>query len=386
MLIGLTMFVHIVFNGSRITISLYAISLGATPDRVGMILCLFGLLPMLLSISAGRLIDRIGSRLPMAVGAMMACVGALSVPLIPGLNTLYFASMMIGSGFMLFQIAQQNVAGYFGRPEDRPFNFSLVALGFAVSNLAGPLLAGFLIDHVGHVNTFAALGWLPIVTATCVMLGIPALPAVPPARPRERRHLFDLFTHRELRFVYLSTALVAMSWDLYIFVMPIYCSHIGLSATRIGLVIGTFAFATFCVRVIIPVLVRRLDAWQMLRIALAVSAAMYFLFPITSETALLMMLSFVLGLGLGSAQPMVMSLLHDSTPEGRVGEAVGLRSMLMNTSQTGLPLFFGILGSALGMTPVFWTLAALQIAGGEAIRRHQRRLRAAKPAPAARQT
>jgi hypothetical protein len=72
---------------------------------------------------------------------------------------------------------------------------------------------------------------------------------------------------------------------------------------------------------------------------------------------------------------MVMSLLHDSTPEGRVGEAVGLRSMLMNTSQTGLPLFFGILGSALGMTPVFWTLAVLQVAGGEAIRRHQRRLK-----------
>ena len=52
--------------------------------------------------------------------------------------------------------------------------------------------------------------------------------------------------------------------------------------------------------------------------------------------------------------------------------------MLINTSQTGLPLMFGVLGSALGMTPVFWTLAALQFIGCELIRRHQKHERAAR--------
>ncbi len=377
-LIALTVLVHVVFNGSRITISLYAISLGAAPATVGVLLGLFGALPMIFSISAGRVIDRIGARTPMVVGSLMASIGALAVPLVPRLPTLYFASTMIGAGFMLFQIAQQNVAGYIGRAEHRALNFSLIALGFSVSNLIGPLLAGSLIDHVGPVYTFAAIGWLPLVTAACLAAGIPALPALPKARERVQRHLFELFMHRELRFVYLSTALVSMAWDLYVFVMPIYCSRIGLSATRIGVVIGTFAFATFLVRTVIPMLVRRLNAWQMLRMALGVSSVTYFLFPLTDQTALLMGLSFVLGLGLGSAQPMVMSLLHDTTPEGRVGEAVGLRSTLMNTSQTGLPLLFGVLGSALGMTPVFWTVAALQLAGSEMIRRHHRRGQARK--------
>ena len=41
-LIVLTVLVHMVFNGSRITISLYALRLGAAPATVGMLLGLFG--------------------------------------------------------------------------------------------------------------------------------------------------------------------------------------------------------------------------------------------------------------------------------------------------------------------------------------------------------
>jgi MFS family permease len=62
---------------------------------------------------------------------------------------------------------------------------------------------------------------------------------------------------------------------------------------------------------------------------------------------LLLALAFVLGLGLGMAQPMVMSLLYSAAPAGRVGEAVGMRTSLVNLSQTAMPLVFGALGSAL---------------------------------------
>ena len=71
-----------------------------------------------------------------------------------------------------------------------------------------------------------------------------------------------------------------------------------------------------------------------------------------------MLLSFTLGLGLGAAQPMVMALMHRITPEGRAGEALGLRTTLMNSGQVALPLLFGALGAAAGLTAVFWSAAA----------------------------
>jgi len=365
---------HIVFNGSRIGVSLFAIRLGAAPVTIGILMGLYGLLPMFLSVSSGRLIDRIGVKTPMIAGSATVLVGALIVPVVPGLPTLFVASTLIGTGFMLFQIAQQNVAGYIGRPEHRALNFSLVALGFSISNFFGPTITGVLIDHVGFSATFGALGWLPAIVIVGLAANLLPLPQLPRAEhPHARKRLFDLLSHRELRYVYLTTGLTTMGWDLYTFVTPLYGSRIGLSATQIGLVIASFALATFIVRLAMPIMVRKFTPWQVLRAALTLSAAVYFLFPLTHQMALLIGLSFVLGLGLGSAQPMVMALLHAKTPEGRVGEAVGLRATLVNTSQTGLPLFFGALGGALGMMPVFWALAALQFLGSELVRRHSGR-------------
>jgi MFS family permease len=78
---------------------------------------------------------------------------------------------------------------------------------------------------------------------------------------------------------------------------------------------------------------------------------------------LLLALAFVLGLGLGMAQPMVMSLLYSTAPAGRVGEAVGMRTNLVNLSQTAMPVGFGALGSALGVAPMFWAMALALGAG-----------------------
>ena len=47
-----------------------------------------------------------------------------------------------------------------------------------------------------------------------------------------------------------------------------------------------------------------------------------------------------------------------------MGEALGVRTMLLSASHTGLPLFFGGLGTALGMAPLFWFMAACLGAGG----------------------
>jgi len=77
-----------------------------------------------------------------------------------------------------------------------------------------------------------------------------------------------------------------------------------------------------------------------------------------------MAVAFLLGLGLGAAQPNVMSLVHSRSPQGRVGEALGLRSMIIHSSQVVLPLVFGAFGSVLGAAAMFWTMAALVCSGG----------------------
>jgi MFS family permease len=71
-----------------------------------------------------------------------------------------------------------------------------------------------------------------------------------------------------------------------------------------------------------------------------------------------MALSFLLGLGLGASQPVIMALLYEASPHGRQGEAVGIRTTMLNISQTFIPLASGAISVALGMAPVFALIAA----------------------------
>ena len=97
--------------------------------------------------------------------------------------------------------------------------------------------------------------------------------------------------------------------------------------------------------------------------AMFATAIVMALIPLVTDVVLLLVLSFLLGVGLGGAQPMIMALLYNKAPAGRGGEAVGVRTLLLNFSQAGIPLMFGALGAVLGMSPVFWTMA-LALAGG----------------------
>ena len=107
----------------------------------------------------------------------------------------------------------------------------------------------------------------------------------------------------------------------------------------------------------------------MLTVAMLSTGGTYFVFPLIHGMPLLLTLSFILGFGLGGAQPMIMALLSSKAPAGRAAEAIGVRSLIINMSQTGMPLLFGGLGGALGMTPVFWAMGVCLVASGYVARR-----------------
>ena len=83
-------------------------------------------------------------------------------------------------------------------------------------------------------------------------------------------------------------------------------------------------------------------------------------------------LAGLLGLGLGVGAPISMALIYEASPPDRIGEVLGLRLSLINAMQTVVPLTAGAIGAALGVGPVFWTLAALMVIGAWAARRQWR--------------
>lgn len=368
-LVAITVFAHTAFNGSRVTVSLYALSLNSSPLTVGALISLYAALPMLASVTAGRIIDRVGAGRPLLWSSVALGVGVGLPAVFPGLATLYAACMVIGLAFMFFHIAIQNTVGALSGPEDRAVNFSWLALGFSISGFLGPTTAGLAIDHAGHRESFAILAVPAILPALALAFAKPRLARAHAGRAPGGR-LRDLLDHRELRRVFVVTGVLATAWDLFFFVMPIYGTSIGLSASTIGGILGSFAAATFVVRLVLPWFARRLPEWRLVTATLFVACLAYALFPLFRTVTLIAGVAFLLGLGLGASQPSLMSLIQQSTPQGRLGEALGVRTTVLNMSSTLLPLFFGGVGAAVGIAPVFWAMALGLGGAGVFARRH----------------
>jgi MFS family permease len=366
LLVALTVLVHLSFAGCRVIISLTAIHHGATPLTVGVVMSLLTVIAMLFAVRWGRWVDRIGVRAPMLAGAAAIFAAMALAWAVPRLETLFVASPLAGSGFFLFHIAAGQAAAVIGRPQDRVRNFGLLALAFSTSGFLGPVLAGFAIDGIGHRAAMLALS----VAALATIIGLAARradiprPAAATATPHGERRIADLLRIPGFRLVFVVSGALSMTWDLFAFVIPIHGSQIGLTASTIGVILGAFGAAVFVVRLLLPLVAHRLDEWRVLIAAMLLSGSTLLVFPLVDGVPLLMTLAFVLGIGLGGTQPLIMALLYEKAPAGRGAEVLSVRTWLINFSQTSAPLASGALGAALGMLPVYWTMGVLLLVAG----------------------
>src|SRR5207245_1785123 len=130
-------------RGSKVSVSLAALQLGANSFMVGVLAALYAVFPLLLALYAGRISDRIGVRYPILFGSMGITAG-LSLPALQeGLLTLFLCPALIGLGQIFFHVSIHNAVGSIGDPADRAKNFSTFSLGQSVATFIGPSPPGF---------------------------------------------------------------------------------------------------------------------------------------------------------------------------------------------------------------------------------------------------
>ena len=350
------------FMGSRVVVPLLAIRLGASTATVGVLMSLFAILPMFLSLRTGRWIDRVGAGLPMIVSSASISLLLVASYFAPTLWMLCVLSGGVGLAVAVFSISSVSLAGAIGTPKGRTAVFSWLALAGATGTFFGSVIAGYLTDAFGHAVAFAGLALAPATVCGLISglrLSRPARVRPQAARPAGKSRVWDLLRVPNVRAALLVGAIMGTSWDVYAFLVPVYGTSIGLSAADIGNIMGASGIAMFLVRLCMPLMTRLVTEWQMVVASFALCGAVFLVFPFASTLFILVGLSFVFCLAFGAVQPIVNALLVNAAPAGRVAEASGMRSTVQNGLHTLMPALFGVLGAALGVLPVFWSMGAL---------------------------
>jgi len=353
-LIAISMAIHSCYVGSKVLVSLYALSLGASPFTVGVLAACYAVFPLALGVYTGRLADSGGLRKPLMLGAVLTCASMVTGYLSTGLGGLFAAAAMVGAGFVFFNVSIQTLAGALGKPEHRTRNFAWLTIGYSSSSLIGPVFAGFSIDHFGHATTYLLLAFFPLFPIG-VLIFKPQITRIRrPPPSTAKRNTLDLLRDAPLRKVILISGLSVASAELFAFYVPVYSHEIGISASVIGIILGSYALAIVLTRFMLAWIMKRLTVEQIMVWFLLLAAAAFAVFPFLTNAYALMATAFVIGLGVGATQPILMTISYDRAPPGRTGEMTGLRLTVNNIARISMPIICGALGAALGSAPVFW--------------------------------
>ena len=356
-------FLHACMAGMRMAAPLLALRDGYTEAAVGVLLALFALTQVFLALPAGRYADRHGLKRPVAFSVMVATLGAAIAVAFPVFPVLCLSALMTGGATGAASIALQR---HVGRAAQNPTQlkqvFSWLAIGPAVSNFLGPFAAGLMIDHAGFRYAFLLMALLPLATWFWVRR-TRELPPVIRAGGDKPGRAWDLAREPMFRRLLIINWILASCWDVHTFVVPVLGHERGLSASVIGSILGAFAIAAAVIRMVLPLIVERVSEAAVVATAMVVTAVLFGVYPLLHSPLAMGLCSVLLGLALGSVQPMIMSTLHQITPEARHGEALGLRLMAINASSVVMPMLFGLTGAIIGISGVFWFVGAVVGAG-----------------------
>ncbi len=366
---------HSAMAGLRMAAPLQLLREGQSAWTVGLLLALFALAPVLFALPAGRLADRLGYHRPVYLAVAVAasgCLLALASTFCAGplhLGLLCAAAMATGAGANLGMLTIQRTAGLTARDStERVRVFSWLGVAPSFSNVIGPVTTGLMIDAFGFRAAFALLLLMPLST----LLSARAVPHLPPAGSAVRgphHTAWDLLRAPGLQRLLVVNWLLSMCWDVHTFAVPVLGHERGFSASTIGLILGSFTLSVTGVRLVIPWMAHRLSEITVLRCAMFGTGVVFALYPLAPNAWAMGGLALLLGLTLGSVQPMIMSMLYHLTPDHRHGEALAFRSMALNMSSTAMPLIFGATGTLVGAAVLFWVVGGAVGAGSWVARR-----------------
>ncbi|MBP1155855.1 MULTISPECIES: MFS transporter [unclassified Paenibacillus] len=352
--------------GTRPIVSLYAHDQGASAVIIGLLVSTYAFIPMLVSITVGKWVDDFGARKITILGGAVMAIGIALPASYPGLITLFISQLVLGFSMLCALLSLQKTIGNLSGSRDKLMaHFSVMA---SIGELLGPLISGKTYENFGFQATYT-ISFVVVFLGLLVAIMInknhwsPETKTTSGGNQRNLLSTVRLLENGNLRKAVVISGLVMYSKDLFVAYFPVYASGIGMKAGSIGIILSIMAGASMSVRLVQFYLVERFGRGRVLTATLSMSAIAFLLIPQFTQPALLTMLAFLLGMGLGLGQPLSMVYALNHSPIHRQGEVLGLRMTVNRGSQFFAPFLFGTIGGIAGLASIFWLSGALVLIG-----------------------
>jgi MFS family permease len=351
---------------------LFANSLGATPELIGLIAALSPFAGMLFGFPVGILSDRLGRKRLLVASGVIFVTAPLLYILIN--NPVYLIPLRFFHGLataILGPIASTMISEAYVK--DRGEKLGIYSSATLVGRTLAPLLGGAII------SVFVSMGnlWnyrLVYVFASAISLTAFILIIMlhdDPAGKKTGLKVSELLQsakevlkHR----VIVATALVEMTiyfaFGAFETYLPLYLTTLQFAAYTIGII---FSLQTVSIALTKPVFGRiadRIDKRMQILFGLLLVGFSIAAIPLFSQAYLLIAISLIFGLGMSFATVATSAYTADVADKRRLGASLGALSSIMDIGHTSGPLVVGIIVGAFSYRAGFMSCLALAFATG----------------------
>ena len=347
-------------------LSLFAQSLGASPEQIGVIVSVSTLTGVLLKLPGGALSDIYGRRLLLRIGVLAFGLPPFAYPFISDTGALTGLRFVHGLATALFApAALATVAELF--QERRGAALGGYTASTQAGALLGPVIGGWLVYAAGFPTTFVTAGLFGGLGLIC-FLALRLNPAPPIGEKGLGRVAQEMW--QGFRVVANNTAVLATSATdgakmiangaLMAF-LPIYGISVGLNPGQVGLLFGVQGVTSFLSKPIMGRASDRIGRRPLILIGLLLCAVTFVLIPQVTAFYLLIFLVALFGYGEAVVSSSTSALVADVSDIKRLGAGMGMQGTIMDIGHASGPLLAGFLIAISGYTVTFAIIAALQV-------------------------
>lgn len=350
--------------GTRPLVALQAYALGASPLDIGMLTSAFSLLPAALIVPLAHRTRHMPLNLRVLLATTLASAGLALPYVIPGVAGLYASQLVSGLCFAVVLVVTVAFIEENSSRRTRNTNVARYMIGNAIGTFVGPSVAGLIAEIWTHGHAFlaaSAVGIAMSASGLWLKMGDSHRSSVPGSSSAATR---DLLKRPDLRGALYVSALVLTAKDMYVAYFPLVGKEIGLSTATIGMIISVNALAGIFIRWFMPKLTAGFGRDAVLGGSFVLSGVFFAVQPLFHEAAILTVISFLLGLGLGIGQPISISATLAALPKEHMSTGLGLRIMVNRVSQVSAPFVFGTMAQLAGTGSIFVSFGAIFLIGG----------------------
>jgi len=367
LLCGVGLFAFISYNLVRMPVlSLFAQSLGASPEAIGFIVSASTVTGVFLKWPAGALSDLYDRRWLMLLGLLAFAIPPFLYQFVSEVRWLIALRFAHGMATAVFAPIALAVVADLCR-DARGAAYGSYTAATQAGAMLGPLLGGWLVVSAGYPTAFVTAG---VMGAIAVLFFL--LMKLPPKIPRVSSGagpaavLSDMA--RGARTVLGNARVVITSATdgarqvangaLMAF-LPIYAIGIGLDAAQAGVLFGVQSVTSFVSRPTMGRASDRIGRRPLILLGLVVCAGSLAAIPFTTPFVGLMALSALFGFGEAIVNAAAAALVADLSELKTLGSAMGMQGTIMDIGHASGPILSGVLIGALGFQLAFPIIAGL---------------------------